>query len=284
MLNGKLTSLVLNLSILAVVFVMAFPIFWIVMNSFKEAADINAYPPVFRFDPTLENYKVLFDIADAEASSYGTLKVEFFKPVINSVIISAGAVLLSLIAGVPAGYALARFNFRAKEDLAFFILGFRFAPVLLVIIPMFQFFQAIGLYDSYFGMIWVYQLITLPMIIWLCRSYVEDIPVEIEEAAAICGAKRPQIMLQVVLPLLRPGLVGASLLVFLLAWHNFALGLILTAEKTPVTVALLKLLNPGISFYPVVSAGLVVSMIVPIALIILGQRHLERGLTFGALK
>ena len=284
MLKGKLTSLVLNFLILAVVFVMAFPIVWIVMNSFKEAADINAYPPVFRFDPTLENYKVLFDIADAEASSYGTLKVEFFKPVINSVIISAGAVLLSLIAGVPAGYALARFNFRAKEDLAFFILGFRFAPVLLVIIPMFQFFQAIGLYDSYFGMIWVYQLITLPMIIWLCRSYVEDIPVEIEEAAAICGATRPQIMWQVILPLLRPGLVGASLLVFLLAWHNFALGLILTAEKSPVTVALLKLLNPGINFYPVVSAGLVVSMIVPIALIILGQRHLERGLTFGALK
>ena len=282
--KSKLTSLVLNLLILAVVFVMAFPIVWIVMNSFKEAADVNAYPPVFRFSPTLENYKVLFDIADAEATNYGTLRVEFFKPVINSVIIAAGAVLLSLIAGVPAGYALARFNFRGKEDLAFFVLGFRFAPVLLVIIPMFQFFHAIGLYDSYFGMIWVYQLITLPMIIWLCRSYVEDIPVEIEEAAAICGATRPRIMWQIILPLLRPGLAGASLLVFLLAWHNFALGLILTAEKSPVTVALLKLLNPGINFYPVVSAGLVVSMIVPIALIVLGQRHLERGLTFGALK
>ena len=284
MLKGKLTSFVLNFLILAVVFVMAFPIVWIVMNSFKEAADVNAYPPVFRFNPTLENYKVLFDIADAKATNYGTLKVEFLKPVINSVIIAAGAVLLSLIAGVPAGYALARFNFRGKEDLAFFVLGFRFAPVLLVIIPMFQFFHAIGLYDSYFGMIWVYQLITLPMIIWLCRSYVEDIPIEIEEAAAICGATRPQIMWQIILPLLRPGLAGASLLVFLLAWHNFALGLILTAEKSPVTVALLKLLNPGINFYPVVSAGLVVSMIVPIALIILGQRHLERGLTFGALK
>ena len=284
MLKNKLSSIILNTLIVAVIFVLAFPVVWIVMNSFKEAADINAYPPVFLFDPTIENYKVLFDIADAEATNYGTLKIEFFKPVLNSIIISTGAVLLSLIAGVPAGYALARYRFRAKEDLAFFILGFRFAPVLLVIIPMFQFFQAIGLYDSYIGMIWVYQLVTLPMIIWLSRSYVEDIPFEIEEAAAICGAKRPEILLRVVLPLLRPGLVGASLLVFLLAWHNFALGLILTAEKSPVTVALLKLLNPGVSFYPVVSAGLVVSMIVPIILIILGQRHLERGLTFGALK
>ena len=115
MFRGKLKSLVLNFLILAVVFAMAFPIVWIIMNSFKEAADINAYPPVFQFDPTLENYKVLFDVADAEATNYGTIKVEFFKPVINSVIISVGAVLLSLIAGVPAGYALARFNFRGKE-------------------------------------------------------------------------------------------------------------------------------------------------------------------------
>lgn len=277
-------SAILNALILVVVVVLAFPIIWILMNSFKEASDINAYPPVFLFDPTLENFKVLFDIADAEATNYGTLKVEFFKPVFNSVVIAVGAVLLSLIAGVPAGYALARYKFRGKEDLAFFILGFRFAPVLLVVIPMFQFFQAVGLYDTYIGMIWVYQLVTLPMIIWLARSYVEDIPLEIEEAAAICGARRPEILLKIVLPLLRPGLVGASLLVFLLAWHNFALGLILTSQKTPVTVALLKLLNPGVSFYPVVSAGLVVSMIVPIILIFIGQRHLERGLTFGALK
>ena len=279
-----LTALFLNILVLVTVFVLAFPLVWIVMNSFKEAVDINAYPPVFLFDPTLENYKVLFDLADADATNYGTLKINFLKPVMNSVIISVGAVVLSLIAGVPAGYALARYNFRAKEDLAFFILGFRFAPVLLVIIPMFQVYQKIGLYDSFIGMIWVYQLVTLPMIIWLCRSYVEDIPLEIEEAAAICGASKPQIILKIVLPLLKPGLVGASLLVFLLAWHNFALGLILTAKNTPVTVALLKLLNPGISFYPVVSAGLVISMIVPIVLILLGQRHLERGLSFGALK
>lgn len=282
--NKLVVNLVLNALVLVTIFVLAFPIIWIVMNSFKVAADVNAYPPVFLFDPTLENYKVLFDLADADATNYGTLKVEFFKPVLNSVIIAFGAVTLSLIAGVPAGYALARFEFRGKEDLAFFILGFRFAPVLLVVIPLFQVFQFIGLYDSYIGMIWVYQLVTLPMMIWLCRSYVEDIPLEIEEAAAICGASKPQIIFKVVIPLLKPGLVGASLLVFLLAWHNFALGLMLSAKNSPVTVALLKLLNPGVNFYPVVSAGLVISMIVPVVLILIGQRHLERGLTFGALK
>ena len=280
----RLTSVGLNLCVLGAVAVLGFPVLWIVMNSFKVAADVNTWPPVFIFSPTIENFQVLFDLADADATNYGTLKIEFLKPVINSMVIAVGAVALSLVAGVPAGYALARYDFRGREDLAFFILGFRFAPVLLVVIPLFRVFQLLGLYDSYLGMIWVYQLVTLPMIIWLSRSYVDDIPLEIEEAAAICGASRPRIMLKIVLPLLRPGLVGASLLVFLLAWHNFALGLILTAQKSPVTVALLKLLNPGVSFYPVVSAGLVVSMIVPIFFILLGQRHLERGLTFGALK
>ena len=163
----RLVSLCLNLCVLGAVAVLAFPVVWIVMNSFKVAADVNTWPPVFLFDPTIENFQVLFDLADADATNYGTLKIEFLKPVINSTVIAVGAVLLSLIAGVPAGYALARYDFRGKDDLAFFILGFRFAPVLLVVIPLFWFFQSVGLYDSYLGMIWVYQLVTLPMIIWL---------------------------------------------------------------------------------------------------------------------
>lgn len=275
---------VLNLAVVVTVAVLTFPLFWVVLTSFKTPGDVTAWPPVFLFDPTMENYKVLFDLAEADATNYGTLKVDFLSPVINSVIIAVGAVLVSLVAGMPAGYALARFSFRGKEDLAFLILGFRFAPVLLVILPLFQVFQAIGLYDSYLGMIWVYQVITLPMIVWLSRSYVADIPVEIEEAASISGASRARVIWHIVLPLLKPGLIGAALLVFLLAWHNFALGLMLTAKNAPVTVALLKLLNPGVNFYPVVAAGLVVSMIVPVVLILLGQRHLERGLTFGAIK
>ncbi|WP_245429707.1 carbohydrate ABC transporter permease [Mesorhizobium loti] len=250
----------------------------------KQQSDVMAWPPSFVFTPTMDNFRVLFDAAQAGATSYGTIKVDFLKPVINSVVIALGAVVVSLIAGVPAGYVLARRDIPYKEDIAFFILGFRFAPVLLVVIPLFSLFQSLGLYDTYIGMIWVYQVVTLPMIVWLTRSYVEDIPKDIEEAAAIDGAKPFRVVLHIVLPLLKPGLIGASLLVFLLAWHNFALGLMLSSTKAPVTVALLKLLNPGIQFYPVMAAGLVVTMIVPVILIVIGQRHLERGLTFGAVK
>ncbi|UXN57754.1 carbohydrate ABC transporter permease [Phyllobacterium zundukense] len=282
--RSPLLSFLLNILVLLCALVLVFPLAWIVMMSLKQQADVMAWPPTFYFTPTLENFRVLFDVAQAGSTNYGTIKVDFISPVINSVIIALGSVLVSLVVGVPAGYVLARRDIPKKEDIAFFILGFRFAPALLVVIPLFGIFQSIGLYDTYTGMIWVYQVITLPMIVWLSRSYIEDIPRDIEEAAAIDGAKPVRIFFHIVLPLLKPGLIGASLLVFLLAWHNFALGLMLSSTRAPVTVALLKLLNPGVQFYPVMAAGLVVTMIVPVILIVFGQRHLERGLTFGAVK
>ena len=280
----NLKNIFLNLLVLFAALIIIFPIFWIFLMSLKSSAQVMEWPPIFIFEPTLDNYKVLFDISVAGSSNYGTIRINFFEPILNSVIISGGAVLVSLIIGIPAGYILARSNFKFKEDIGFFILGFRFAPLILVIIPMFYFFTILGIKDTYFGMIWVYQVITLPMIIWLTRVYVEDIPIELEEAAFVDGASVLHVIYKIILPLLRPGLVGASLLVFLLAWHNFALGLLLASKKAPVTVALLKLLNPGINFYPVMACGLVISMIVPILLIFLGQKHFVKGLTFGAVK
>ncbi|WP_158815156.1 carbohydrate ABC transporter permease [Methylocapsa sp. S129] len=276
--------LALNALVLLAAAVLVFPLVWILMTALKTQSQVMAWPPQFVFTPTLENFRVLFDAASAGATNYGTIKIDFLSPIENSVIIAVGSVIVSVIVGVPVGYVLARRDIPYKEDIAFFILGFRFAPVLLVVIPLFSVFQAIGLYDTYVGMIWVYQVVTLPMIVWLSRSYIEDIPRELEDAAAMDGASSIQIVWRVVLPLLKPGLIGASLLVFLLAWHNFALGLMLSSAKAPVTVALLKLLNPGVQFYPVMAAGLVVTMAVPVVLILLGQRHLERGLTFGAVK
>lgn len=282
--RSTFTSLLLNLLVGICGLILTLPLVWIAMTSLKQQAEVMAWPPTFMFVPTLENFRILFDVAQAGATSYGTIKVDFLTPIFNSVVIALGSVVISLLIGVPAGYVLARRDIPLKEDIAFFILGFRFAPVLLVVIPLFSVFQAMGLYDTYIGMIWVYQVVTLPMIVWLTRSYIEDIPKDIEEAAAMDGAKPVRIVVHIVLPLLKPGLIGASLLIFLLAWHNFALGLILSSTKVPVTVALLKLLNPGVQFYPVMAAGLVVTMIIPVILIVIGQRHLERGLTFGAVK
>lgn len=122
------TRIVLNSLVLVCVTVLAFPLVWIVMMALKQQGEVMAWPPSFVFTPTLDNFRVLFDAAQAGATSYGTIKVDFLNPVINSVVIALGAVVVSLIAGVPAGYVLARRDIPYKEDIAFFILGFRFAP------------------------------------------------------------------------------------------------------------------------------------------------------------
>ena len=119
----------------------------------------------------------------------------------NNLIVSVAAVLVSLVVGVPAAYALARFQFKGKEDIAFTILSFRFAPEILVILPLYLIYQRLGLYDTYFGLIWVYQLITLPLLIWILRGFFEDISPDIEAAAQLDGYTWWQVFLRVLLPL-----------------------------------------------------------------------------------
>src|SRR5215217_7733547 len=146
-----------------------FPLFWIFLMSIKKPVDIIATPPKFFFAPTLENYADVLSRPD------------FLLPYKNSVIVSVGSLLLSLIIGLPAAYALARMDFRFKEDLAFSFLSLRFAPELIVLLPLF------GLYNSYIGLILVYQLITFPLMVWMMRSFLEDVPKELEEAVQIDG-------------------------------------------------------------------------------------------------
>lgn len=146
-----------------------FPLIWMLILSFKS--DAQMFTTTFIFSPTLDNYtSVLFN----------TEYLRYFR---DSLIVAGGAVLVSIVAGVPAAYAFARYNFKKKEDIAFQILSFKFAPEVLVVLPLFMIYQKLGLYDSYFGLIWVYQLISMPLIIWVVRGYFEDISVEIEYAA-----------------------------------------------------------------------------------------------------
>ncbi len=151
-----------------------FPLVWMVIITFKR--DEEMYDTVFWFTPTLDNYREVL------------LHSDYFKAFLDNIIVSSGAVMLSVLVGVPAAYALARFKFRGKEDIAFTILSFRFAPEILVILPLFMAYQQLGLLDTHFGLIWVYQLITMPLLVWVLRGYFEEISVEIEQAAQDFGA------------------------------------------------------------------------------------------------
>ncbi|MBV8353254.1 MAG: carbohydrate ABC transporter permease [Verrucomicrobia bacterium] len=248
-----------------------FPLLWMIIMSLKP--DSQMFTTTFIFSPTMENYSAVF------------LRSDYPHFFLNNLLVSISAVLLSLIVGVPAAYALARFHFRLKEDIAFTILSFRFAPEILVILPLFLIYQRTGLYDTYFGLIWVYQLITLPLLIWILRGYFEDISPDIEAAAQLDGYSWWQVFLKVLLPLVKPGLVAASLLCFIFAWNAFTFPLLLSdARAQTSTVVALRFLASDTVHYGQVAAAATISALPEVILALLIQKHLVRGLSFGAVK
>jgi multiple sugar transport system permease protein len=248
-----------------------FPLVWMVIMSLKP--DSQTFTTTFIFSPTMENYSAVF------------LRSDYSHFFFNNLIVSISAVLLSLIVGVPAAYALARFQFKLKEDIAFTILSFRFAPEILVILPLFLIYQKTGLYDTYYGLIWVYQLITLPLLIWILRGYFEDISPDIEAAAQLDGYSWWQVFLQVLLPLVKPGLVAAGLLCFIFAWNAFTFPLLLSdARAQTSTVVALRFLASDTVHYGQVAAAATISALPEVILALVIQKHLVRGLSFGAVK
>jgi multiple sugar transport system permease protein len=248
-----------------------FPLVWMVILTLKP--DREMFTTTFIFSPTLSNYReVLFNS-------------DYFSYFFDSVFVASGAVIVSLLAGVPAAYALARYSFRWKEGIAFQILSFKFAPEILVVLPLFMLYQSLGIYDTYFGLIWVYQLISMPLLIWVVRGYFEDISVEIEYAAQVDGYSWWQIFFKMLIPLIKPGLVAAALLAFIFAWNCFTFPLMLSGTSVqPITVAATKYLASDTVHYGQMAVAATVSALPAVIFALCIQKHLVRGLSFGAVK
>jgi multiple sugar transport system permease protein len=251
--------------------------------SFQTNATILRIPPSLLFSPTLDNYIAL--ISGRLETQAGTLEIAFMNNLLNSVILSVSSVALSLVLGIPAAYAFARFRFRLGENIAFTLLSFRFAPPLLVLLPLLLYFRTIGLDNTYIGLIWVYQLITLPLILWIVRGYFEDISEDIEHAYRVDGNGWFKTFIRIAVPLARPGIAAATLLAFIFAWNNFIFALILaSADKQPVTVGALAFVTASGIQYGQIAAALVLSVIPTLLLALYAQRYLVEGLSLGAVK
>ena len=247
-----------------------FPLVWMVVMSLKTQSEVLTTG--FIFHPTVENYLSVMTQGDYALA---------FR---NNLIVSILAVVLSMIVGIPAAYALARFKFAGKENIAFTFLSFRFAPELFVILPLFIIYQRLGLIGSYFGLIWVYQLITLPLIVWVLRGFFEDIPRELDEAAQIDGCNWWQVFMQVMIPLVRPGMVSAGLMSFIFAWNAFTFPLLLGGDTQTSTVAILSYISSTTVNYGQVATAATISILPSVILALFVQKHLVRGLSFGAVK
>jgi len=248
-----------------------FPLLWMVLCAFKS--DAQMYNTVFVFTPTLENFRAVL------------LGTDYFKAFFQNLVVAGGAVLLTVVAGVPCAYALARYNFKKKEDVAFQILSFKFAPEIMVILPIFLIFQQIKLYDTYFGLIWVYQLITMPLLIWVVRGYFEDISVEIEQAAQLDGYSWYEVFFKTLVPLIKPGLVASALLAFIFAWNSFTFPLILSGfQIQTITITALRYIASDTVRYGQVAVASTIAVLPEIIVALFIQKHLVRGLSFGAVK
>ena len=260
-----------------------FPILWIFLMSLKDFRDIIAYPPKFLFKPTLDNYSSILLGSDSPGLTTGVS--DYTRFLLHSIIISGGALVLSTLVGVPAAYTLARSRFKGRDQIAFTFLSFRFAPELAIILPLFVIYRDLGLYDTYWGLILVHQLITLPIVIWIMIGFFQEIPRELEEAAKVDGANLWQVLLRVALPIARPGLASALIVAFIFSWNNLIFGLVLSGRNTqPVTMGILQTMNFDQIKWGWMAAAAMIASIPGMLMAMYFQRHLVRGLTMGALK
>jgi multiple sugar transport system permease protein len=273
-----------NIALIVIFAFFLFPIIWMIGMSFKTIDDILSWPPKFLFTPTLDNYRAILT-SQVEVRGIGSIDIGFMSGFWHSLLISTGAVLVSVVLGVPTAYALSRFQFKGREDIAFTFLSFRFGPEMLVIIPIFFIFLRIGLNDSFIGLIWTYQLITMPMIIWIVRSYIDDVPVDFEEACVVDGYPRWKAVFKVLVPIIRPGIAASALLAFIYAWNNFIFALVLGSSRTnTVIMEAMKFVAAEALRYGIMCAGIVISFLPILLFSIFAQRYFVRGMSMGAIK
>jgi multiple sugar transport system permease protein len=260
-----------------------FPFIWILLTSLKSPGDIISVPPTFVFTPTFDNYAAL--VMGEQRGQYSSTRPDFPLFFLNSLIISLGAVALSVVAGIPAAYALARFDFPMKDGLGFVLMSFRFVPFIAFVIPLYLLYQKLGLYNTYPGLIFAYQLITLPFTIWMLRSFFQEIPLEIQEAAKIDGCSWLGVLTRVILPLSMPGISVTVILGFMFCWNAFNYPLMLAGRQTfPVTVGAIQFISYEQVLWGQMAAATIVAALPQLVLSLMVQKYIVRGLTMGAVK
>jgi multiple sugar transport system permease protein len=245
------------------------PFLWMVLGSFKTTVDFLSYPPVWLFQPTLENYRQVF--ADNAFARY----------VLNSLVVATGATLVGLLLGIPAAYALARWR---RSAMGIVLLAARMAPGIAFLIPLFVLFLQFHLVGSYVSLIASHLIFTLPLTVWLMVGFIEALPVEIEQSALIDGCSVPGVLLRVVVPLTAQGIAATSILSFIASWNNFLFALVLANEHTKtLPVAVLGYIGyTSVQWGTLMAAScLITTPVLVLALCV--QKYIVRGLVAGAV-
>jgi len=250
------------------------PIFWFILLAFREPGDTYTIPPKLFFSPTFEAFKVTFVSPGNNAPQ-----------LINSLIVSTGATLLSLPFSLAAAYSLSRFRMRGKRFIMMWYVSQLMAPPIVFVIPYFILMTQIGWAGTYQAMIVLLQTITIPFSVWLLKSFIDDMPVELEEAALVDGANRLTAFFRVTLPLALPGIIVTSMFAFVFSWNNVLFPLVLSKQRTAtLPVGTISFFASTGVYWNQIAATAVIAMLPPMLIFLILGRYVVRGLTFGAVK
>jgi multiple sugar transport system permease protein len=286
-------TIVKRAAVMLAMLIAFFPIYWLIATSIKPYDEWASWPPVWLTEnPTLQNYRIVFFPESARefaATQSGSLDYKVsgsaWKAFADSAIIASLATLLSVFFGTLAAYSIVRFR-TGGPNYSFQFLTVRMVPPIAVVVPVVALFSILRLTDSYLGMILAYTAFTLPFSIWMIRSFIEEIPEELEGAAMVHGLSRMRALLTVVLPLVKGGILATALFIFILNWSEFLFALVLTSGKVmTVTLQVANYVSASSGkLYGVQAAMGTISTLPVIVFGYIIQRHLVRGLTFGAVK
>jgi multiple sugar transport system permease protein len=264
-------------AILIALIVTLFPIYWIAANSFKYDIDIFAVPPEwFPKNPTLKHYVETF------------IERPFLRYTFNSLVVAVATTIVSLVFGTMAGYALARFRYPGnwRYQTSFWILSTRMMPPIVSIIPLYLFFLFFELINTKTALVIAYTAFNLPFATWMMKSYFQDLPVELEEAAMVDGDTRWGAFFRVALPLARPGLAATAIFCLIISWNEFLLALILTLteESQTLPIGIAGRVTQYNTYWGEISAAGFMACVPIMIFAFIVQKHLVRGLSFGAVK
>jgi len=273
MTTKKINLYLLNSLTLFLAFLMFFPILWMFMTSFKTEQIAFAIPPHLVFTPTLENWNVAL------------FESPYFEFLTNSLIITGGSTLVALIAGIPAAYAMAFYPTKRTDGAMLWVMSTRMLPAVGVIVPLFVILQKLHLLDTHLGLIIIYTGMNVPLVIWMVRSFMLDIPYEIIEAGKLDGVTLWQEMRYLILPLLVPGLAATALLCFIFAWNEFFFAFNVTVRNAaPLSVYISTFKTAEGLFWAKMSAAATATILPVLIAGWVAQRSLVTGLTMGAVK
>jgi len=272
-LRRNFTKFLSYLAIAIVLIWVLFPIFWVIMGSFKAKEQAAAIPPVWVFKPSLENYESAL------------MRRNFGNLFVNSLIATITSTVIVLLLSSMAGYALSRFKIIGKKNLMFWIISIRMFPPIATIIPIFLLFNNMGLIDTRLGLVLIYIAFNLPFAIWIMHSFFAEIPSELDDSAMVDGCSTWQAFSKIMLPLAAPGLSATAIFCMMFSWNEFLFAMIISRAQTQtLPVGVMGFITQRGALWGEMSAAATIIMAPMIIFTFFVQRYLVRGLTFGAVK